>query len=81
MLKFKMSVFLFLQLAGLYSMLVNYSLWRGKLTQISTSKHYELSHFPLPSRSGEKREWKESVKVACSDMQAIQGSFLTGATL
>lgn len=34
--------------AGLYSLLVNYSLWRGKLTQFSISKHYELSHFPCP---------------------------------
>lgn len=37
-----------LYLAGLYSLLVNYSLWRGKLTQISISKRYELSHFPCP---------------------------------
>lgn len=73
-----MAALLCLHLAGLYSLLVNYSLWRGKLTQISISKHYELSHFPCPPV---KRGWKETAEVARSDTDAVQGSFLTGATL
>lgn len=68
-----------LRFAGLYSLLVNYSLWRGKLTQISISKRYESSHFPCPPP--EKR-----VEGDCrSSLQwyaaSTGGSFLTGATL
>lgn len=54
--KFKMARSPCLCWDGLYSLLVNYFLWRGKLTQIYISKHYELSHFPCPPV---KRELKE----------------------
>lgn len=61
--------------AGLYSLLVNYSLWRRKLTQISISKRYELSHFLCPSV--ERTSGRSSLQWYAGHV----GLFLTEATL
>lgn len=60
---------------GLYSLLVNYFLWRGKLTQISISKRYELSHFPCPPVQRKSR--RSSLQWYAGHV----GLFLKGATL
>lgn len=69
-----------LRLAGLYSLLVNYSLWRGKLTQISISKRYESSHFPCtPPEKRVEGDCRSSLQwyAACTGLLSYRSNTRT----